>query len=526
MRPGRLLHSTGGSADCYGGGWRKVAVPRRGARVTGVSLPVGPAELRVCLACVAAYGAVLGGRPPCRCLCPFLSFLYAWLAVVASLLAAPSHTNYPRQSGAHFACAVRWRALLPFFVCLFYPSSAAYPFLCLCTSQGAITMAVFGSGMRNEYAFFGYEGDFVRCHFGRSDCVCRPRSWLAAGSTVWARRGAATNGEESAVVRGDDAERCSDATPGPRSAFGAGPELPPPGCVSVALSLAPPPPPAPCRQKQHPCASARPSRLACCPPCRRSRLSPPRCGTRGWPCRRRPRRWRPSTPLGGGVGGEHRGTGPSKCDGRCEGEGLPAPLGGVARARRAVLGERGGVDMGSGGRPASLARRWGVGALFLFCGRGCLLAVLAVGGGRMASRPAVVWLPSGVQRVAVVPPAVCGHGVAIPRLYRALRPAPRPPTVGARGVACSASHRGPRFLSIATHAPRSPHARRRSRHRSPPSHLPPPPLAPRQKKKTTWTCRPPTPPPLTRPSSLPPPPPPPARAPRVPRGPPAPSRPR
>lgn len=241
MRPGRLLHSTGGSADCYGGGWRKVAVPRRGARVTGVSLPVGPAELRVCLACVAAYGAVLGGRPPCRCLCPFLSFLYAWLAVVASLLAAPSHTNYPRQSGAHFACAVRWRALLPFFVCLFYPSSAAYPFLCLCTSQGAITMAVFGSGMRNEYAFFGYEGDFVRCHFGRSDCVCRPRSWLAAGSTVWARRGAATNGEESAVVRGDDAERCSDATPGPRSAFGAGPELPPPGCVSVALSLAPPP---------------------------------------------------------------------------------------------------------------------------------------------------------------------------------------------------------------------------------------------------------------------------------------------
>jgi len=29
--------------------------------------------------------------------------------------------------------------------------------------QGAITMAIFGSGMNKEYAFFGYEGDFVRC---------------------------------------------------------------------------------------------------------------------------------------------------------------------------------------------------------------------------------------------------------------------------------------------------------------------------------------------------------------------------
>lgn len=107
-------------------------------------------------------------------------------------------------------------------------------------------MAVFGSGMRKEYAFFGYEGDFVRCRFGHSDCVCRPRSRLAAGSTVCTARRCHQWGGRRAlwcVMMALNAALTSHAWP--RLCLCAGPVLPPRDCVSVALSLPSPPLPRP-----------------------------------------------------------------------------------------------------------------------------------------------------------------------------------------------------------------------------------------------------------------------------------------
>lgn len=62
-------------------------------------------------------------------------------------------------------------------------------------------MAVFGSGMRKEYAFFGYEGDFVRSLDGlKRPRFCAPGS-LFCRAHCGAQRGAPTWGGGGEALR-------------------------------------------------------------------------------------------------------------------------------------------------------------------------------------------------------------------------------------------------------------------------------------------------------------------------------------
>lgn len=117
-------------------------------------------------------------------------------------------------------------------------SSSALTTFLPCLSQGAITMAVFGSGMRKEYAFFGYEGDFVRSRDGPGSGVFSP-PLIGFTGLLWVRH-SRTGGALQHMATSTNASLT------PRLISGPGllpwPHVPP-CCVFCLFRASPPTPP-------------------------------------------------------------------------------------------------------------------------------------------------------------------------------------------------------------------------------------------------------------------------------------------
>jgi len=173
--------------------------------------------------------------------------------------------------------------------------------------QGAITMAIFGSGMNKEYAFFGYEGDFVRCAvaFSSRRLYCTGLSIVRQRIVPWVLPTAqhlvllqlladmyALGLLRTAVV-------CNSFASLVRFFFALVRLIS--ACALPSWNRSPRP---------HPCVSAPPSRLPSCRAFLAPPLSPPPSGRRGWRCLcRRP--WRAGRSCRARVA-TAGGTGPSK----------------------------------------------------------------------------------------------------------------------------------------------------------------------------------------------------------------------